>query len=168
MSKSPVKWLTDEEYAKAAKKDKALAWADSYVGQEEQGHNAGPFVTMLLKAIGLGPGYAWCAAFVSWVLVKAGFRGGPKFGRGRVKNWVDWAYENGCLYYSNPKRGDLFAWVNRDLTGHIGFVLSVPDFDGTFRSIEGNTNIDGAREGDRVMKRARKLQPRMLFIRWHE
>ena len=166
--KSPVTWLTDKEYADAPLKERAVAQADSYVGSEEQGHNAGPFVTMLLKAIGLGPGYAWCGAFVSWCLVRAGFLGGPKFGRGRVKNWVDWAHQNGRLYYSGPKRGDLFAWVNDDLTGHIGFVLSIPDFDGRFRTIEGNTNSAGSRDGDCVMKRSRTLGKRMMFLRWWE
>jgi hypothetical protein len=163
--KSPVKWLSDQEYEKASARDKALAWADSFNGQKEVGKNAGPFVTKVLASVGLKPGYAWCASFVSYVFSKAGVKAGPKFNRARVKSWVDWAHREGRLYYSAPKRGDLFAWINDDLTGHIGFVLSELDFAGEFRSLEGNTNSGGSREGDGVYKRTRAKTKRMVFLR---
>ena len=166
MSKSPVKWLTDQEYAQATNREKAVAWADSFDGQKEVGQNAGPFVAEVLKSVGLKTGHAWCASFVSYVFSKAQIKTGPKLHRYRVRAWVDWGHEKGRLYYSHPKRGDLCARLNRNGTGHIGFVLSEPDFDGTYRTIEGNTNAQGSREGHGVFKRTRNLAEGFVFVRW--
>ena len=160
----PAAWL--KNYNDAHISERALAWADSFVGEKEQGHNAGPFVTMLLKAVSLPAGNAWCAAFISFCLRKAGFNGGPiGFGRARVKAWADWAFEND-LIRNNPRRGDLFFWINKNGTGHIGFVLSSRDDLGRFRTLEGNTNPKGSREGDGVYKRDRGGAT-IRFIRWY-
>src|SRR3990167_8935236 len=110
---SPVSWLTDDEYALAPPPTRALAWADSYVGQKEIGHNRGPFVTMILKGVGLGPGYPWCASLVSWCIRQAGSNAGPKKGRAAVRNWLAWARQEGRIVEKgHARRGDLWLWVN--------------------------------------------------------
>lgn len=50
-----------------------LAVAVSQIGVMENppGRNTGPEVDKYLESVGLGPGYAWCAAFVYWVFEKA-------------------------------------------------------------------------------------------------
>lgn len=133
------------------------------MGEKEQGHNAGPFVTMLLKAVSLPPGNAWCAAFVSYCLKKAGFTKGPTKNRARVKAWADWGFEKGVIT-KHPQRGDLFFWLNQNGTGHIGFYLG-DDPDG-MRVIDGNTNVAGSREGDGVYKHVRRKGASIRFIRW--
>ena len=164
--KSPVSWLTDQGYASSRPSERAIAWADSFTGERESGWNGGKFVTMLLDALSVPRGSAWCAAFASYCLTKAGVKGGPMgWRRASVKRWVDWAFHNGRLYYSSPQRGDVFAWINDNGTGHMGFVLGAPDFSGEFRTIEGNSNKAGSREGDGVYKRSRMVGKRMVYIR---
>lgn len=161
--KSPVKYLTDAEYTALKPRERALHFAHAAVGKREVGINAGPFVTQVLAAVGLGPGFPWCAAFVSWCLKSAGASGGPMFGRAAVRNWAKWAKDNSRIV-REPERGDLFYWLNQNLTGHIGFVTEVLPT-GEFRTIEGNTNDDGSREGDGVYRRVRDRNVRTRFIR---
>lgn len=154
--KSPVRWLTNEEYENASPKEKFVAWADSQVGVREVGRNAGERVRAFLASVGLPVGYAWCAAFVSWSLKQAGLSLGPKRGRAAVRNWRDWAVVAGRIT-KEPERGDLFYLMHNRAQGHIGIFLRWLDGkEGRmFMSIEGNTNIGGSREGDGVYKRNR-------------
>lgn len=166
MTTSPVKWMTDAEFMAAPIREKALAVADSLVGQREIGDNRGPFVQRLLAKVGLGPGFPWCAAFISNCLVEAGFKGGPSKGRAAVRNWAKWAVDTAQIT-KEPERGDLFFWLNPNGTGHIGFFLGfLPNSKTAFRTIEGNTNAGGSREGDGVYKRTRQIDGKTKFIRW--
>jgi hypothetical protein len=54
-----------------------LLVASSFVGVTERGANRGPEVEMFLRGVGLGPGHAWCAAFVSYCLEVAQVDGPP-------------------------------------------------------------------------------------------
>lgn len=68
--------------------------------------------------------------------------------------------------YAKPKRGDVFVWSTPQ-GGHMGWVAQVYD-DGSFRTIEGNSNDAGDREGYEVCERIRKSLPnhtRRGFIR---
>jgi surface antigen len=79
--------------------------------------------------------------------------------------WYDWAIGTLRLYGS-PKRGDIFVWSTPQ-GGHMGIVAQVfPD--GSFRTIEGNSNDAGDREGYEVAERIRTGLPnhkRRGFIR---
>lgn len=164
MLKSPVRWLKDDKWKGLPPHEKALIHASILVGEREQGKNAGPFVTKVLGSIGLGPGFPWCAAFVSYCLKLAGHKVGPTSGRGAVRNWAQWAKESERLiHFSEARRGDLFFWLNPDKTGHIGFITAKGE--GSFRTIEGNTNDAGSREGDGVYRRTRYDSPKMKYIR---
>lgn len=128
----------------------------------EQGHNAGFWVSKFLASVGLPTGYAWCAAFASYCLKEAGYKGGPKSGKAAVRNWAAWAMDTHRIV-EHPQRGDLFYWLNSDGTGHIGFVVRNR---GQFvDTISGNTNEAGSREGDGIYRKAISIGPRMRFIR---
>ncbi len=150
--KSPVVWLTDRQYAALPIPERALAQAASKVGVREHGINAGPWIARFLRSVGLGVGYPWCAALVSWCLLEAGC---PKERlpkrRAAVRDWVLWAEREGRLE-RHPERGRLFFWLD-GAHGHIGFVTEVVGT--TIKTIEGNTNKAGSREGDGVYRRER-------------
>lgn len=117
----------------------------------EVGVNRGFWVERFLAGVGLGPGYSWCAAFVAFALKQAGWKDLPK-GAAAVRNWASWAKANGRIT-AKPERGDLFFWLNADGTGHMGFVVEATPT--TVRTIEGNTNTAGSREGDGCYRRTR-------------
>lgn len=158
---SPVKWLTDQQYAAASQSEKALAWADSQVGVKESGANRGKPVQEYQAVAGLGSegGFAWCACFVYWCLIKAQTREKNLPAKGKcaaVQNWSSWSKFR-LRTVTKPQRGRLFYWLNTNGTGHIGWCLG-PSILGIFRTIEGNTDNDaGSREGDGVYKRTRHL-----------
>ena len=113
--------------------------------------------------------YAWCAAFVSWVMERTGATG---YRSASVGDWVAMAAagDYGLSVTDTPHPGDLvafdwdgngdFAYPNR----HIGVVKSVPK-NGSFTTIEGNTALPSG--GDGVAKRARSTDDgySTLFIR---
>jgi len=164
--RSPVKWLDNEEYAVASIQEKALAWADHFAGKKvrETGINRGFWVEKFLASVGLGPGYAWCAAFSSYCIRQAGSSAGPGKGRAAVRNWASWSKASARTHVV-PKRGDLVYTLNANGTGHIEFVTGVFK-DGTIGTIGGNTNMANSREGDGVYKKRRTISDHMMFIRW--
>ncbi len=113
--------------------------------------------------------YAWCAAFVSWVMERTGATG---YRSASVGDWVAMAAagDYGLSVTNTPHPGDLvafdwdgngdFAYPNR----HIGIVKSAPK-NGSFTTIEGNTELPSG--GDGVAKRARNTDDgySTLFIR---
>ena len=120
---------------------KALTLASAKVGTKElTGKNDGPFMDECLKVCGLdnqkymkdtGKGYAWCAAFVSWVLTQVD----PKI---KPNAWSPaWFVVNKLV--SDRKPMDCFGVnYNNIENGHIGFILYWPEEGDTFLSLEGN------------------------------
>lgn len=149
----------------------ALVFASKNVGKREIGRNAGEFVAAVLKAVGLGTGYPWCAAFVRYCLDRSGCKGvGPRKGAAAVITWHRWALENGRqIPMMQAGRGDLFYWLNKDGTGHIGWVVECYKSAGgvgyAIDTIEGNTNASGSREGDGVYRKTRQVTDNIKFIR---
>lgn len=142
------------------------------IGQREKGVNAGPFVARMLKAVGLSPGYAWCAAFVRAMLNDAGLPNRGLQGRkaAAVIEWAKWAKaQNRIIPADKVEPGDLFFWLNPNGTGHTGIVEHI-EFDTKLKrwvinTIEGNTNQAGSREGDGVYAREHIVTERIKFIR---
>lgn len=150
---SPVRWMTREQYAKASTEERLVAWMDSQVGAKESGKpNHGEEVREYLKSCGLGEGNPWCAALVNWCCKQAGLPT-PKTGCAAVRSWVSHFAGNRV---TQPARGSLFYWLDAGGTGHIGVCLG-PSILGVFRTIEGNTNDEGGRDGDRCHKRTRTI-----------
>jgi hypothetical protein len=136
----------------------ALRIASTQVGVRETGRNTGPEVDTYLASAGLGPGFAWCAAFVYWCFVAgaASVRkpnpcprtAGAMRMREQAEHWW-WPHIVDAL------PGDVFVIDHGHGLGHVGFVELIRE-DGTLQTIEGNTAPNGTREGDGVYRRTRK------------
>lgn len=145
---------------------KAIEIALSKVGVMEDplGSNDGPEVRQFLASVGLGPGNAWCAAFVYWVFNHAAAELGvanpcPRTG-GVIDMWAK-AGQARLQRYSrsqasaNPeliKPGQMFFLDHGGGLGHMGLIVGVEGV--RLITVEGNTtNITGSREGIGVFRR---------------
>ena len=148
---------TDELLATSAQQRDCLREVYlSQVGVREHGPaNHGAQVKAYLESVGLPQGYPWCAAFVSWCFQQVDIPV-PK------SAWVPsyalrdkMVYKQGKVLQRLPKYGDvMLIWYNSlNRPAHIGFV----DHWGErwIISVEGNTNLDGSREGDGVYRKRR-------------
>lgn len=138
-------------------RDKLISTAERQLHVREDGYNDGKEVRKYLRSTGLGKGYPWCAAFVTWCHDENNI---PNPGSARVVDWFnsnvvwqrDWRKNQpeilpgyvGALYYENLGR-----------LGHI-FIVEYEDTN-NYYTIEGNTNRAGSREGDGVY---RKIRPK--------
>ena len=146
---------------------KALKIANSQIGKQElpKGSNAGTDVEKYLKSVGLGKGYSWCMAFVYWCFLEASIQlttNNPLKKTGGVLaqwNTIDDKYKK-----IEPQQGDIFIMDFGKGQGHTGFVSKVLA-NGTIKTIEGNTNDDGSREGYKVCNRIRNIRTIKGFIR---
>jgi hypothetical protein len=110
--------------------------------REVGGDNRGPFVKKYLAPSGLGEGFAWCAAFVSWC-VREAVRERPacampfKYASG-AKRLMRQLRERGFTYdpeLTEPKAGDIVCWHRGGIggpLGHIAFVVEVQRREGGF------------------------------------
>ncbi|MGV3616120.1 MAG: CHAP domain-containing protein [Fimbriimonas sp.] len=127
------------------------------VREEPKGSNRGPRVDAYLRAARTDVGQAWCAAFVTFCLVKAGkdpHSTDPARGvryPASVASWRAYAQTAG-RWSKKPVRGRLFILPG----SHIGFVTKVAEDGLSFETIEGNTNDEGSREGFEVCRRTRR------------
>jgi len=134
------------------------------------GANCGPWVRAYMDG-NQGAPWAWCAGFVTFVMKQAAeIEGVPTPVRGSFScdllatqakeegrfvsersidstaaNWSDDALGSCCIF--------LVRRTSRDWT-HTGFAFGYRG-DGTFATIEGNTNDEGSREGYEVCRRVR-------------
>lgn len=133
-----------------------------HVREEPESSNRGPWVDRYLAAAGVEPGNPWCAAFVTFLAGVAGYDDLPSH-PAAVASWAHWARDT-RRRRDVPRRGDLFYILHPSGTGHMGIVLSPPDGAGQIRTIEGNTNEGGGREGYEVARRERHARS-LKFIR---
>lgn len=135
----------------------AITCASSQVGVTEVGgNNRGPTVEEYLRAVGLGPGFAWCAAFTYWC-----FRVGanrvvlvnpcPRTGGGLRM----WQLADPVCHVDAPARGRIYVLDHGKGQSHVGIIESV-NADGTITEISGNTNEAGSREGNAVARHTGK------------
>lgn len=149
-----------------------LAVASSYVtwATETAEHtNRSQCVDWFNKQVGVPQGSPWCAAFVyhvgfhacgpNWPLPKTG--GCAVLGEAALAKDV---------LVQVPRIGDVFLlWHTVDGVerfAHTGFVTGVVADGSSYTTIEGNTNIDGSRDGWGVFRRTRKPAPKDRFVRW--
>ena len=155
----------------------ALQVAQSQVGVQEQpkGSNSGPEVNAYLKSVNLGPGYAWCQAFVHWCYEQAAGIGCPVVKTGGVLLcWNNTSTAKKVMVVEAKQRPELiepgmqFVMQFAHGTGHTGIVEKVDAAARLIHTIEGNTNDDGSREGYEVARRVRAIDhPNMLgYIRY--
>ena len=159
--------------------EEIVAIALKEVGQRESSKNFSPRIRQYQQATTLSPGpWPWCAAFVCWVVREWLTNGGDEYlslKRTTPENWrpttplafgfLAWAKKrpNTCLILPDsekPLPGDLVVF---DFS-HIGIVEE--GLRSTMRTIEGNTNGKGSREGDGVYSKERPKSLARSFIRF--
>ena len=148
--------------------------------REQGGDNRGPEVGEYLANAGIPVPAAWCAAFVQWISDKAAQINGasnPLDAVARealVADYVTLAEQRGWIVDGyQVRRGDLmcFRFGNSGRWNHIGIVMDPPIRTpagwGRVRTVEGNTNQQGVREGDGVFQKMRAVvDGRVCFIQW--
>jgi hypothetical protein len=145
-------------------KSQIVPVARLFVGwvRETTGKNDGPWVEAIQRTTGNKKGDPWCASFVNFVLDIAYRDLNPLPATASCDVLLEHARRHGMLT-TDPVAGDVFL-VMRDKNDaiHTGIVSeALPD---AVRTIEGNTNREGAREGNGVWARERK-KTGLLFIR---
>lgn len=135
---------------------------------EITGHNDGVEVEQYLSHVGFGKGYAWCAAFCSWVYDKASISN-PR--NAWVPSWftnknnIIWKPSTG-LKNRVPLPGDVFGlyYVESKRIGHIGFIHRFGE--SITITVEGNTNNAGSNEGDGVYMKRRPTRQIYIIARF--
>lgn len=126
--------------------------------KELTGYNDGLRVEAYLSCTGLKKGFPWCASYVSWVYQQAGYDE-PR------SAWSPDLFPKARLTKS-PMVGDIIGIYFPGLKriAHVGIVERI---DGDWSvSLEGNTNINGSRNGDGVYRRRRHLKTIYQFANW--
>ena len=145
---------------------RVLEIAETQVGIREipPGSNRGPDVEKYLKSTGSSPGNPWCASFVYWCFNEASKTAGivnPLLKTGScMKHWNETkgrkiTDEEAMNDPSKIKPGYIFIMNHGNWKGHTGIVKVVGN--GYISTIEGNTNIQGGREGLCVAELQRKI-----------
>lgn len=136
--------------------------ARKYIGTTEQpiGSNCGPLIDRWNTNVNAPIGSYWCASFVSGVALEWESKSGldwPICLSADCDVWLAVAKKYGILHRS-PQAGDLMLLVKTLSNGrqdafHIGIVEGKDE--GTiWKSIEGNSNDDGSRNGYEVAHRS--------------
>lgn len=143
-----------------------IAQSQNGVQEVPKNSNAGPAVESYLKSVGLGKGYAWCMAFVYWSVKEASKQLNTETPliktAGVLRQWNEITPK--MKVTKSPKSGDIFIMDYGKGQGHTGFVVEVRA-DGSLKTIEGNTNDEGSREGYEVAYRIRKQSAIKGYIR---
>jgi|SRR6185369_2990227 len=132
-----------------------IAVSQLHVREVPPGSNRGPEVDEYVRSVGLDPAgaYPWCAAFLYWCFMQAKIgavnpcpRTGSALGMWKLSpDSAKGKIEPGAVFVMDFGHG----------TGHVGFIESI---DGAWlTTIEGNTNVEGQREGIGVFRRKRAV-----------
>lgn len=146
-------------------------------GVREETPNDSPAIRQYLQEANIAEPAPWCAAFVNWCAKQAAVKKGvespleaveleayvPSYRQhGEAQGWV--------VPASEVAPGDLFLLYHRTKGryAHIGFVHRPPSGSTgrTYKTVEGNTNEEGLREGVAVMARQRTVSTETLFMAW--
>ncbi|HEX8626321.1 MAG TPA: CHAP domain-containing protein [Allosphingosinicella sp.] len=154
----------------------ALGMAVTQLGVMEVplGSNSGPIVKQYLASTNTPPGNFWCMAFIFWCFREAAAASGvsnpfPKTAGvlnawNKVKAAQPTKLITRAAAIANPslvRPGQVFILDHGRGLGHTGFVRQ--SFSGPFRTIEGNSNSIGGRNGLGVFElNRRKLSDRTL------
>lgn len=138
--------------------------------EQPKGSNRGPFVDKILANAGVGYGNPWCAAFIyaGAMETKLYKKNELPYPAAAVYSWYKFFKKLGMIFTDKTKvkRGDLAFYLNADNHGHIMAVAQVKHIGPLyyFRSEEGNSNEDGAREGWKAIKKWRLITNKYQFI----
>lgn len=154
--------------------EKLVALAQPEIGVEEiDGTNCGVRVDGYKSATNLPPheSWPWCAAFVCWLVREAIRTDGP-YTFARPTTAGAWDFENWSKKQDdsthtlrNPgndiKAGDIVIFK----FSHVGLCIRGAEA-GRIRTIEGNTDAAGSREGGGVFEKSRSLDSIKTRIRF--
>ncbi len=131
---------------------------NAYIGvQEATGKNDGPVVERFLQSVKMPAGYAWCAAFVHYVLEKCGVKT-------NISAWAPSAvtqsrrvWQKGQKVVRDPLPADVFGlyFPKMRRIGHVGFIKKWNTGTAYTITVEGNTDAVGSREGGGVWEKYR-------------
>lgn len=138
-------------------REKVVRTAESQLFvREKTGQNDGREVERYLRNVGLGKGYAWCAAFVAWCHDE------NNIPNAQSAYSPDWFHSN-VVYEAHEKspvpfisqKGQVFGlyFESKGRVAHVGLITGETKF--SYTTIEGNTNDAGSREGDGVYRKIR-------------
>lgn len=143
-----------------------LSEAKQYIGVQEvpKLSNRGIQIDYWLTEAGVGVGNPWCAAFVSMMGRQGLGMAWPVVNHAYVQTIVNWGKK---YMFDTPEKGDLFVLYFPSLRryAHVGFVSEVLP-SGNFKTVEGNSNPEGGRDGFQVSNLERKVTKDTKFIRW--
>ena len=124
--------------------------------RELTGHNDGKEVELFLASAGLGKGYAWCAAYPTYIYKQHDLPV-PK-----SPAWSpSWFPNSKVIPKEQAQKGDIMGiyFKSKKRIAHVGFIHKWPPGKQYCITVEGNTNGAGSREGDGVyVKRRLKRQ----------
>lgn len=145
--------------------------AEAHVGVQETADNSGPKVERYLASVGLGAGYPWCAAFVSYVL-DAAHATRPSVRSARSLDFVTRRSLDATDVLrgtARPAPGALAVYRRGDAGGHIGIVTRWKQDCG--ETISGNTSAArtpyAGRDGEGVYQKRRCIRPGSYFRLTH-
>lgn len=156
--------------------ERLVELAKKEVGVEEiGGTNCGPRVNEYKAATWLPyeESWAWCAAFIDWLVMRAMEESGKKYTFARPRTAGAWDLENWSMKQDgstwlklNPQASDIVAGDIVIFTfSHVGLAIDSPA-KGLVQTVEGNSNAQGSREGGGVWKQTRKLSQIRSRIRF--
>lgn len=150
-------WRTDRN--RLSEGQRIVAIAQKEVGVKELTENSSPRIDRYNAYVGLKK-VPWCASWVSWVFAQAGYTQ-PKTA------WSPALFPVGRLI-KDPVPGTVLGIYFDHLKriGHCGIVEQVRN--DWVCSIEGNTNVNGNREGDGVYRRMRHRRGIQKFADWEK
>lgn len=148
---------------------RAAYYAQKWVGIKEVGQNKGfsnAAFQQMMKDIGWKGGEQWCMYFAKMVHVNTFPKEAADIRKilvGNTQNSFKNALNDKTGTYKvitsgRPKKGDIVIWqrTNDTSKGHAGVVIG---FKGDkMITIEGNTNLAGAAEGDAVLQKERNME----------
>lgn len=164
--------------AQAASLVLGAAKAFRNMGEEGKHQNTGYIINWFLKRVSLDPGYPWCMAFVSHcgyegmlddVTQKSHWPLPLTASCYQMGDWVKRKHSDIIVPHTEVARGQIFLLYYPELDGgrfgHTGFVLDRLE-NGEYRTIEGNTNTDGSRDGWQVCYKERSFKTADMIFDW--
>ncbi len=134
--------------------------------RELTGNNDGTMVETYLQSVGLGKGNPWCAAFVKWSFLQAGYS--PP-----ITGWSPTAFNannvvyDGRNFLKQPQPGDVgVLWFPRLRRIAHTYFFDYAINKSVYSSVEGNTNEAGSRDGDGVYRKKRSYRATYRISRW--
>lgn len=131
--------------------------AEACVGiKEVGGNNQGPMVELIQETVGRAEGEPWCASFVQTCLAYAELKTGiqsPIFETEHVQTM--WGKSKLQRVKFSPLKYAIVCWAYEDSSsGHTGILIE-NNRESYMRTVEGNTNADGHRDGNGVFFKKR-------------